>query len=74
MGFPREILRKTPAILTEDGKSNILFNLTWPNGLELMLQLSLGTENLRRPALSLTDFPRRPELSLTDNHSAHGRL
>ena len=40
--IPREILReiprKTHAMPTGDEKRNILFILTWPNGLELILQ------------------------------------
>ena len=35
---PREIQRKTHAILSSDEKSNILFHLTWSNGLELIFQ------------------------------------
>ena len=57
---PREIPRKTHAIQSSDEKRNILFHITWTNGLELIFQYSLVTEKPRNTALSYMDFPRRP--------------
>ena len=63
--------RKIPS---SDEKSSILYQLTWSNGLELIFQLSLATENLRRTALSYTNCPHRPAVSKMDYHADHVRL
>jgi hypothetical protein len=67
-------LSLTNAIPSSGEKSSILCHLTWSNGLELNFQYFLATENLRRTALSYTDFPHRPAMSCMDYHTDHVRL